>query len=132
MPDFHFEYEVHHRVLAVRVTGAFTDVAMRQCYDAIASEIARREVRVGILDLTHASEFSLSADAVRGMSKLAPLLPDPLPKYIVAAKDHVYGMARMFQMTSNGRDALQVVRSSQDVYAALGLHAPQFERLDIR
>ena len=132
MSGFHFEYEAHHQVLAVRVTGAFTDVAMRQCYDAIASEIALREVRAGILDLTGASEFTLSADAVRGMSKLAPLLPDPLPKYIVASKDHVYGMARMFQMTSEQRQHLQVMRSPQDVYAALGLHAPRFERLDTR
>ena len=51
-------------------------------------------------------------------------------KYIVATQDHIFGMARMFQITSRGRDALQVVRTPQDVYTALGLTTPRFERLD--
>jgi len=39
-------------------------------------------------------------------------------------------MARMFQIVaSKGRDALHVVRSVKDAHDALGLHAPQFERL---
>jgi hypothetical protein len=65
------------------------------------------------------------------MSSLTPLIPDPLPKYIVAAQDHMFGMARMFQITSRGRDALRIVRSAQDVYDELGLPAAaHFERLD--
>jgi hypothetical protein len=83
-------------------------------------------------DFSGASALELSADAVRGIATLAPLLPDPLPKYIVASTDHMYGMARMFQITSHSRDALQIMRTPQDVYAALGLNAPQFERLDTR
>jgi hypothetical protein len=132
MADFYLEYDTASHVLAVRVIGAFTDAAMRACYDALADAITSRDVRAAVLDLTAAQEFNLSADAVRGMSKLAPLLPDPLPKYIVASKAHVYGMARMFQITSRGRDALQVVRSPQDAYASLGLNTPNFERLDTR
>ena len=61
----------------------------------------------------------------------AQMLPDPLPKYIVATQDHIFGMARMFQITSSGRDTLHVVRSAQDVYTALGLtDAARFERLE--
>ena len=130
MPDFYIEYDAGNRLLAVRVIGAFTDSAMRRCYDAIADEIRKRDVRAAFLDLSAASEFNLSADAVRGMSRLAPLLPDPLPKYIVANQDHMFGMARMFQITSRDRDALQIVRTSQEVYSSLGLQTPSFERLD--
>ena len=132
MQDFYLEYDADHRVLAVRVTGAFDDAVMRRVYDAVADAMSRRDVRASLLDLSAASDFNLSADAVRGMSKLAPLLPDPLPKYIVAAADHMFGMARMFQITSSGRDALQIVRTPQEVYAALGLHTLRFERLDMR
>ena len=132
MPDFYIEYDAGNRLLAVRVTGAFTDAAMRRCYDAVAEELPRHDVRAAMLDLSAASEFNLSADAVRGMSRLAPLLPDPLPKYIVATQDHMFGMARMFQITSRGRDTLQIVRTPQEVYTSLGLTAPLFERLDSR
>ena len=131
MPDFYFEYDAEHRVLAVRVTGAFTDAVMQACYQAMAGQVGRREVRAAFLDLSAAGSVDVSADAVRGMSKLAPLFPDPLPKYIVAAEDHIFGMARMFQITSRGRDTLQIVRSRQDVYASLGLDTPRFEPLDI-
>ena len=129
MPDFYIEYDAGSRVLAVRVTGPFTDTAMRRCYDAVADAVGRREVRAAFLDLSAAGEFNLSADAVRGMSKLAPLVPDPLPKFIVATEDHVFGMARMFQITSRGRDSLQIVRTPQEVYSSLGLKTPAFERV---
>jgi len=132
MPDFYFEYDAAHMVLAVRVTGTFTDEVMKACYQAMAGQVAAREIRAALLDLSAAGRVDVSADAVRGMSKLAPLLPDPLPKYIVATQDHIFGMARMFQITSHGRDMLHVVRSREDVYAALGLDTPRFERLDIR
>jgi len=131
VPDFYIEYEAMSHLLAIRVTGAFTDAGMRRCYDALAGAMLDRDVRAALLDLSAVGEFNLSADAVRGMSRLAPLLPDPLPKYIVANQDHVFGMARMFQITSRNRDALQVVRTSQEVYASLGLTAPAFERVDI-
>jgi hypothetical protein len=130
MPDFYIEYDALNRLLAVRVTGAFNDAAMRRCYDAVAEEVSRHDVRAAFLDLSAVSEFNLSADAVRGMSRLAPLLPDPLPKYIVANQDHMFGMARMFQITSRDRDALHIVRTSQEVYTSLGLKSPAFERLD--
>ncbi len=132
MADFYIEYDSANRVLAIRVTGAFTDAAMKAVYTALAEEVRRRDVRAALLDLSAVTDFNLSADAVRAMGKLAPLLPDPIPKFIVANKDHIYGMARMYQITSQGRDALQIMRSPQDVYASLGLSAPSFERLDTR
>ena len=132
MADFHFEYDAAHMVLAIRVTGVFTDEIMKACYQAMAGQIGVREIRAAFLDLSAAGAVDVSADAVRGMSKLAPLLPDPIPKYIVATEDHIFGMARMFQITSRGRDTLQIVRSRQDVYTSLGLDTLRFERLDIR
>src|SRR2546423_14354906 len=130
MADFYFEYDALSGTLAVRVTGAFNDATMKACYAALSSEVGLRDVRAAFLDLSTAGGFDISAEAVCHMSKMAPLLPDPLPKYIVATQDHIFGMARMFQITSRGRDALQVVRTPQDVYTALGLTTPRFERLD--
>ena len=132
MSDFHFEYDANHGVLAVLVTGAFTDDAMRALYETMASRLGQREVRAAFLDLSAVGEFNVSAEAVRSLSKRAPLFPDPLPKYIVATHDAMFGMARMYQITSQGRETLRIVRSRQDVYTSLGLDAPCFERLDIR
>ncbi|HVZ19713.1 MAG TPA: hypothetical protein VG871_01550, partial [Vicinamibacterales bacterium] len=67
---------------------------------------------------------------VRHLSHLAPVLPDPTPRYVIAPQPHIYGLARMFQITSRaGRDGLHVVRTADDAYAALGLRSPQFEPL---
>lgn len=131
MPDFHFEYDAANGVLAVRITGRFTDATMKAVYAGLSDHVKQRAVRAALLDLTAAAHFEVSADAVRQMSSLTPLLPDPIPKYIIAAQDHMFGMARMFQITSRGRDALRIVRSAQEVYDELGLPAAaQFERLD--
>jgi hypothetical protein len=131
MPDFHFEYDTANALLAARVTGSFTDATMKALYAGISDHVRQRDVRAAILDLTAASHFDVSAEGVRQMSSLTPILPDPIPKYIIAAQDHMFGMARMFQITSRGRDALRIVRSAQDVYDALHLPAAaHFERVD--
>jgi len=63
------------------------------------------------------------------VSKLHPRFPDPTPRYVIATRDDVFGMARMFQIVSPaGRDMLHVVRSVKEAYDALGLtDTPAFE-----
>ena len=115
--------------LAVRVTGQFTDDVFKRFYADTPRYVTGRDVRGAILDLSAVKTFDLSADVVRQVSELHPLLPDPFPRYVVAPQDHAFGMARMFQTVAKGREALSIVRSLAAAYSALGITTPQFERL---
>jgi hypothetical protein len=130
VPDFHFEYDEAEKLFAVRMTGAVTDEIFRACYAETLRRAEGREIRAALIDLSAVERYDVSAAAVREAGKLPPLFPDPTPRYLVATSDHVFGMARMLQIVSTqGREMLHVVRSVQEAYDALGLHAPQFERL---
>src|SRR5438477_8235400 len=102
MPDLsthvRFEYDAVHKVLAVRATGDITDDVLGAVYAEVARLGQEREVRAAFFDLSGVGRFDVSATAVRQLSKLSPALPDPTPRYVVATKAHIFGMARMFQI----------------------------------
>lgn len=130
---FHFEYDSAHKVFAVRMHGIVTDEIFKACYAATPAEVQGRDVVAALMDLSDVDRYDVSANTVREVSRLPPLFPDPTPRWVIATQDHIFGMARMFQMTSpGGRDMLHVVRSIGDAYAALGIASPQFERLPDR
>ena len=129
-PHFHFEYDSTNRIFAVRMHGTITDSIFKACYAETPRHVRGREVRAALMDLSDVARYDVSTAAVRDVSRLAPLFPDPTPRWVVAPQDHVFGMARMFQMTSPaGRDRLHIVRSMADAYAALRVTTPNFERL---
>jgi hypothetical protein len=129
-PHFHFEYDATNRIFAVRMHGTITDTIFKACYAETPRHVQGREVRAALTDLSDVVRYDVSAAAVREVSRMAPLFPDPTPRWVVAPHDHIFGMARMFQMTSpSGRDMLHVVRSMAEAYVALGVAAPNFERL---
>jgi hypothetical protein len=126
----HFEYDAQNRIFAVRMTGAITDDVFKACYAETLRLVEGRDILAAVTDLSAVDRYDVSAAAVREVSKLPPLFPDPTPRYVVAASDHVFGMARMLQLVSEqGREMLHVVRSVQEAYDALGLRAPHFDRL---
>jgi hypothetical protein len=129
-PHFHFEYDATHRIFAVRMHGTITDPIFRACYAETPRRAQGRDIQAALMDLSDVERYDVSAAAMRDVARLAPLFPDPMPRWIIAPQDHIFGMARMFQMTSPaGRDMLHVVRSMTDAYAALGVTTPIFERL---
>jgi hypothetical protein len=129
-PHFHFEYDATHRIFAVRMHLTITDPIFRACYAETPRRAQGRDVKAALMDLSDVERYDVSAAAMRDVARLAPLFPDPLPRWIIAPQDHIFGMARMFQMTSSsGREMLHIVRSMVEAYAALGVTTPNFERL---
>ena len=130
-PDVHFEYDPTHKVFAVRAVGEMDDAIFKACYEMVGRLVQGMEVRAALFDLTHVRRFNVSAATIRHVSTLSPVLPDPTPRYVIASQDHIYGMARMFQIVSTrGRDNLRVVRTQKDAFEALGLTAgTEFERV---
>ena len=129
-PHFYFEYDAANRILAVRMHGTITDSIFKACYTETPRHVQGRDIRAALMDLTGVERYDVSAAAMRDVSRLAPLFPDPTPRWVVAPQDHIFGMARMFQMLSPaGRDMLHVVRSAREAYDALGVTSPRFEQL---
>ena len=127
---FQFEYDAANEVFVVRMRGAITDDIFKASYAATPRHVKDRHIRAAVTDLTEVESYDVSAAAIREVSRLPPLFPDPTPRWVVAPKDHVFGMARMFQMMSpKGRDMLHVVRSVREAYEALGVTSPRFEQL---
>ncbi len=125
-----FEYDASKKVLAVQVTGPATDDSFKACYANAARYVEGREVHSFIIDLTRLGQLSVSAKGIRDVSQSAPLLPDPAVRYVIAPQDHIFGMARMFQIVSpKGRERLHVVRTLSAAHEALGVTASAFERL---
>jgi hypothetical protein len=128
--NFHFEYDAEHEVFVVRMHGAITDDIFKASYAATPRHVEGRHVRAAVTDLSDVKSYDVSAAAMREVSRLPPLFPDPTPRWVVAPQDHIFGMARMFQMLSpTGRDMLHVVRSVREAYDALGVTSPHFEQL---
>ncbi|HET9830444.1 MAG TPA: hypothetical protein VFP91_01985 [Vicinamibacterales bacterium] len=130
MKNFHFEYDAAHEVFVVRMYGRITDDIFKASYAATPQYLEGRRIRAALMDLSGVDSYDVSSAAMRDVSKLPPLFPDPTPRWIVAPQDHIFGMARMFQMLSpTGRDMLHVVRSMRDALQAMGGATAHFERL---
>jgi hypothetical protein len=130
MAAYHFEYDAANGLFAVRMHGAITDDVFKDCYAATLLLVEGRNIRAALMDLSGVDRYDVSAAAMLDISTLPPLFPDPTPRYVVATRDHIFGMARMLQLASaRGREMLHVVRSLQEAYDAVGVTTPHFERL---
>ena len=134
MKNFHFEYDAAHEVFVVRMYGRISDDIFKASYAATPSYVEGRRIRAALMDLSGVDAYNVSSAAMREVSRLPPLFPDPTPRWVVAPQDHIFGMARMFQMLSpSGRDMLHVVRSMHEALQAIGVGTAHFERLpDLR
>ena len=130
MKNFHFEYDAAHEVFVVRMYGSISDDIFKASYAATPRQLEGRRIRAALMDLSGVDAYNVSSAAMREVSRLPPLFPDPTPRWVVAPQDHIFGMARMFQMLSPaGRDMLHVVRSMHEALQAIGVHMAHFERL---
>jgi hypothetical protein len=130
MGTYHFEYDATHKILAVRFVARLTDEILMAFYAAAPGHFESRDVRAGILDLTDVTSLEVSTDAIREIAELAPVLADPVPRFVIAPGDLGFGLGRMLQlMSGRKRENLRVVRSAEEAYAALGVLKPHFERV---
>ncbi|HZD93385.1 MAG TPA: hypothetical protein VE133_03970 [Candidatus Sulfotelmatobacter sp.] len=126
-----FQFDSVHSVLFCTMFGHLTDHELLEYYKAAARYAQKTDPAAAILDLTYAGPIEISSATVKALARSDPALPDPLrPRFIVAPADHLYAMARMYQMVGEAtRPRLRVVRSISEAYAALGIQNPHFEAI---
>ena len=124
---FRCEFEREHRILLVLFEGDIRDAEALTIKGVIASYLERLHPAAGIADLSAVKAFEVSTHALRATARQPPY-PEDIRRFIVAPQDHLFGMARMYELSeASSRANLQVVRSRAQALAALGVQNPKFE-----
>jgi hypothetical protein len=83
----------------------------------------------GILDLSTAADFAISAKTIRALAATNPAIPAGRPRVIVASKLVMYGLARMFELSRDSMGGqFHVVRSLEEAYDLLQVTPGDFSR----
>jgi hypothetical protein len=127
---YYFEFDPEHRILLVVLEGDVVEREMLKINGDIKAHVTDLNPSAGISDFSAVTTFAVASHTMR----LAALQPSPYdeqtPRFIVAPRDHLFGLARMYQLIgSRTRAKLHVVRSREEVFSALGVQNPKFERL---
>jgi hypothetical protein len=124
------EFDREHRILLVVVEGEYGDADMLQLLGALRTVVIELDPLAGITDLSLVTSFRVTNSTMRSAAAQPSPFKDPTPRFVVATADFAFGMFRMYQgMGANTRDALSLVRSREEAYAALGVRDPRFERV---
>jgi hypothetical protein len=100
-------------------------------YSALRDFVATRPPCKGIADFSHVTVVEVADHIIRDRAKLPPAMSGGQLFVIVAPRDHVYGLSRMFAtLAEQTRPHVQVVRTMDDAYRMLGIASPQFSRVE--
>jgi hypothetical protein len=119
------EFDRTNRILLVSFADPLTDEDFRNAYEAARRIIEAYGPCSGITDLWSVTEFPVSANLVRELAFFRKLLPKQCTEVVLAPRDVIFGMARMFEILTE-RPNIQVVRSIEDAYTLLDVTAPEF------
>ena len=100
-----------------------TDLEAVSFLRAVAQHPDYNPVFKHLIDCTQIGEFEISADLTRSVAQ-KKLFSSRSRCAIVAPQDHIYGMARMFELQHSG--SVQVFRDLASAEKWLGLDAPAY------
>jgi hypothetical protein len=98
--------------LYVRLDGVLTDDVLLEGYWAIMAWVEANSPRILITDYSQVESFQITSEGVRALAAMPPVVPAQFLRVVIAPKDEIFGLARMFQMLSErSRPQVQIVRS---------------------
>ena len=129
--SYHFEFDPRTKVLLARFRGTVTDELLSEFYNRIEEFVAHTKATSGITDFSGVTYFNASTGTVRRLAQGPPATKSPIQhRVIVAVTPHQFAMSRMFHILGEEtRPGLQVVRSLDEAFAALGIKDPVFEEV---
>lgn len=130
---YYFEFDSANRILRCWFEGSVNDENLKEYYQVSAKYFETTDPLAGVLDLSAATAFEVSPQTIRELAKLPPAMPRPeRPRFVIAPSNQVFGLARMFELQGQeSRPNLHVVRTAEEVWAMLGVEAPNFEPLEL-
>ncbi len=127
---YHFEFDPEHRILLVIAEGDVKDQEILNVNADIAAHVRELKPSAGISDLSSVTTFQVASATMRTAASQPSPYPEETPRFIVAPQDHLFGMARMYELAGHRtRSKLKVVRSREEALAALGVPNARFERV---
>ena len=124
-----FHFDPGSQLLLCRIDGPVTDESLREYYRAVGKYVEKIQPLAGIVDFTGVTSFRVSSETIRELAESPPPLKDPMvPRCIVAPTDHIFAMARMFELQGDAtRPLLRVVRTLAEAYRLLRISDPQLQ-----
>ncbi len=121
------QYERRHHILLVSFEGVVTDEILKEGYQHMRRWFDAHGPCGNISDFTAVTDFKVTGRFIRYLASNTPLVPGDFLRVIVAPRDDVYGMARMFEMQgADMGNRVDIVRSFADALALAGLVNPSF------
>ena len=126
--SYHFEFETQHRILRACLEGVIGDEEVHRFRAEMAGLVAEGRPSGCIVDLSDMQKYDISSASIRVLGKSSPAVPGiTIPVIVVAPAAHMFGLTRMFQITSEEtRPWLRVVKSCDEAYKSLRVTAPRF------
>ena len=129
---YFFEFDAANNVLRCCWEGQVTDDLLMEFYSGATKVVGARPSCRGIVDFSGVAAFDVSSDTLKRLATLPTPLGVESMLLIVAPKDVVYGLSRMFSIHSEQtRPNLQIVRTMDEAFSVLGIASPQFSRVTI-
>jgi hypothetical protein len=126
-----FFIDRRQRVLLARFGRTVTRDALAALNAAVQRLAAAEGPFRGIVDLSAVEEVRIASHQVAELACQPPLLPGQ-QRAIVAPRDEVFGLSRMFGLhRATTGDEPAVVRSLAAAYEQLGLTEPDFVPIDL-
>ena len=130
--DFHIDLDPTQLVVRGTITAAvLTEQLADDYYRALSRVASRGGPYAAIFDLSVVTRTTMSHDAIRGLASRPPAVPAGRTRVIAAKEPHIYGLARMFQLSRDFMGGqFQVVRYMEEAYEMIGVRPADFtERL---
>ena len=126
--SYQFDFDSTNRILRGRFEGRITAEELTDYLETVGHYIARTDPRGGVTDLSAVTTIEATFDAIRGLASLKPTVPLlDRTRVVLAASDHVYGIARMFEIEAEFTwPDLHVVRTWNEAGAILGVREFHF------
>ncbi|MFZ0300489.1 MAG: hypothetical protein WAM13_19230 [Candidatus Sulfotelmatobacter sp.] len=130
--SFRCEFDRASKIMLIQFKGRVTNEVLEVSYRTAQRYATLMDASASIMDCSLVTEFDVSADLIRQLANQEPVLSDPTrPRFIIASKTLVFGLARMFQiMGEHSRPLLKVVRTMDEALVALGVKSLHFEPLE--
>ena len=105
-----------------------TEAILLDAYAAVARYVASHGPCRAVVDLSGVTKFEVSGNAIRELTRSAPAIPAGHMRVVVAPKDSLYGMVRIFQILGElTRPDIHVVRTLEEAYRLLRVESPEFD-----
>lgn len=132
--SYKFDFDSTNRILRCRFEGRVTADELRNYLRIVGDYVTQTSARGGVTDLSAVTTIQATPEAIRRLASVRPAVPlMDRPRVILAASDHVYGFARMFEIEAeDARPNLHVVRTWNEAGAILGVQEFHFDPIQAK